>query len=454
MGRWSPHSWKPQSWSLRLKLTLGYALVFALTILLGAVGVYFTARSSLTASLDQTLRETAAVAQASVETQKGRSFFAPQLKASSDLSIELLSASGRLLTSVGRDEDTSPPFTLGFVSFAEQRVFTQDVGSGLYLRISRPSDTLSHLLETLARILLVGSVLMIGVACAAGYSLADRALRPVDAVARTAAAIAGRGNYRERVPAMSGHDEMARLTNTVNAMLDQLEHTIEREKQFARIAAHELRTPLTVLKGRLELTLERPRDAAAYQKALAGMQGRVDALMTLSESLLALARSDAPVQLEPVELAAGVIAAAEQLSDAAQRTGKRVHLSLTESWIEAEPDGLQRVLMNLMENALKYGTGEVVDVRVEQQSCIIRSGGAGPKQDDWPRLLQPFERGSGVQSTPGSGLGLALVSALTQRWNARVQPQWSSGNFSVQVQFTAAQQTPSQNKTPHGFAPR
>ncbi|TSA79169.1 HAMP domain-containing protein [Deinococcus detaillensis] len=444
MGRWGL-----QSWSLRLKLTLGYALVFALTILLGAVGVYFTARSSLTASLDQTLRETATVARASVETQKGRSFFAPQLKASSDLSIELLSASGRLLASVGRDEDTSPPFALGFVSFEEQRVFTQDVGSGLYLRISRPSDTLSHLLETLARILLVGSVLMIGVACAAGYSLADRALRPVDAVARTAAAIAGRGDYRERVPALAGHDEMARLTNTVNAMLDQLEHTIEREKQFARIAAHELRTPLTVLKGRLELTLERPRDAAAYQKALAGMQGRVDALMTLSESLLALARSDAPVQLEPVELAAGVIAATEQLSDAAQRASKRIHLSLSESWIEAEPDGLQRVLMNLMENALKYGTGEVVDVRVEQQSCTVRSGGAGPKQEDWARLLQPFERGSGVQSTPGSGLGLALVSALTQRWNARVQPQWSSEQFSVQVQFAAAQQTADQTKTPH-----
>lgn len=429
----------PNHWSLRLKLTLGYAVVFVLTILLGAVGVYFAARSSLTASLDQTLQETATVARASVETQRGKSFFAPELKASSDLSIELLSASGKLLASVGQDEDASPPFKLGFISFAEQRVFTQDIGSGLYLRVSRPSDTLSYLLEALARILLLGSVLMIGVACAAGYYLADRALRPVDAVARTAAAIAGRGDYRERVPALSGQDELARLTNTVNAMLDQLESTIEREKQFARIAAHELRTPLTVLKGRLELTLERPRDAAAYQKALEGMQGRVDALITLSESLLALARSDAPTHLEPVELAAEVIAAAEQLSNAAECAGKHIRLSLMESWVAAEPDGLQRVLVNLMENALKYGSGEVINVRVGQHSCTISSAGAGPNLADWPRLLQPFERGVGVQGIAGSGLGLALVAALTKRWGAEVQPQWSSEQFSVQVQFPEAQ---------------
>ena len=242
--------------------------MFALTVVLGAVGVYFVSRSSLTNSLDATLRETASVAQASIERQGSAAGFAPELKATSDLSIELLSAAGLPLASVGRDEDASPPLKLGFVSFAEQRIFTQRLAGGLYLRVSRPSDTLSHLLEILARILFLGSFIMIALACLAGYWLADRALRPVDAVARTAAAIAGRGDYRERVPALAGHDEMARLTQTVNAMLDQLEHTIEREKQFARIAAHELRTPLTVLKGRLELTLERPRDIAAYQKAL------------------------------------------------------------------------------------------------------------------------------------------------------------------------------------------
>ena len=254
-------SWRPQDWSLRVKLTLGYALVFALTVLLGAVLVYLLARSSLTRSLDATLQETAAVAQGSIERQDGRWTFAGQLNPAGELSIELLSASGQRLAQAGQQEhDQATTLRLGFSSTAEHRVLTLAVDGGLLLRVSRPSDTLVEVLETLARILSVGSVLMVVVACGAGYALADRALRPVDAVARTAEGIARRGSYRERVPAAPGQDEMARLTSTVNAMLDGLEGTIEREKSFARIAAHELRTPLTVLKGRLDLTLERPRE--------------------------------------------------------------------------------------------------------------------------------------------------------------------------------------------------
>ncbi|WP_225430159.1 sensor histidine kinase [Deinococcus detaillensis] len=431
-------------WSLRLKLTLGYALVFAVSIVLGAVGVYVVSSASLTASLDQTLRETAAVAQASIETQNGQSSFSPELKATGDLTIELLSSRGKRLASIGADEDIKedkakpPPLQLGAMGFDNNRVFTQRLAGGQYLRISRPSDTLTELLTDLARILLYGSILMIAVACLVGYVLADRALKPVDAVARTAAAIAGRGNYRERVPAMSGHDEMARLTNTVNAMLDQLEHTIEHEKQFARIAAHELRTPLTVLKGRLELTLERPRDAAAYQKALSSMQGRVDALIALSESLLALSRTDAPARLEPVDLAAAVTLASEQFGEIARTSDKRIELSLTESWVSAEAEGVQRVISNLLENALKYSSGETVKLSVKSQVLTVSSAGAGPERDQWTRLLQPFERGSGVQGISGSGLGLALVAALTRRWNAELVPQWSPARFDVEVQFQAA----------------
>ncbi len=258
------------------------------------------------------------------------------------------------------------------------------------------------MLETLAHILLVGSVLMVAVACGAGYVLADRALRPVDAVARTAAAIAARGSFRERVPLVGGQDEMARLTRTVNAMLDRLEATIEREQQFARIAAHELRTPLTVLRGRLELTLERPRDAAAYQRALGSMQGRVEALIDLSEGLLALSRSDVPAQLGSVELAASALAATEQLEELAARRGQRIEVRLSESWVQAEEEGVNRALINLIENALKYGQGQVVTVRVEAGACTVGNLGTGPDRAQWPRLLLPFERGAAGRAFPAA----------------------------------------------------
>lgn len=310
------------------------------------------------------------------------------------------------------------------------------VDGGLLLRVSRPSDTLGELLETLGRVLAVSSLLMIGLACGAGYLLADRALRPVDAVARTAEGIARRGSYRERVPLAPGHDEMAHLTSTVNAMLDQLEGTIEREKSFARTAAHELRTPLTVLKGRLDLTLERPREAGEYRRALCGMQGRVDALVGLSEGLLALARTDAPVALEPVELAGLVLAAVEALDEVARGSGRQVHLDVQESWVRAEGTGVARVLVNLLENALKYG-GAGVGVRVRDRTVSVCNDGPGPDRAQWVRLLEPFERGVGVQGTPGSGLGLPLVAALARRWNAELLPHWEEGALEVSLRFPA-----------------
>lgn len=429
--------WRPRDWSLRVKLTLGYALVFAVTILLGAVLVYVLARDSLTGSLDTTLRETASVAQGSIEDQNGRWTFSSELRPTGDLAIELLSPTGRPLARAGQEEhDQAIPLRVGFVSTAEHRVLTLPVEGGLFLRVSRPSNTLVELLETLARILSAGSVLMVMVACGAGYVLADRALRPVDAVARTAEGIARRGTYQERVPAAPGQDEMARLTSTVNAMLDQLEGTIEREKSFARIAAHELRTPLTVLKGRLDLTLERPREAADYQRALSGMQGRVDALVTLSESLLALARTDAPVRLEQVELAGSAAAAVDALDEVARRAGRQVQLDLNESWVQAEAEGVGRALANLIENALKYGTGGVL-VRVREREITVRSAGPGPDPAQWTRLLEPFERGSGTQGTAGSGLGLPLVAALARRWNAELLPRWEEGAFEVSLRFLA-----------------
>ncbi|MGM9319447.1 sensor histidine kinase [Deinococcus aquaticus] len=427
--------WRPQDWSLRVKLTLGYALVFGITVLLGAVLVYFLARSSLTYSLDATLRETASVAQGSIENSGGRWTFSGELRPSGDLSIELLSGSGRVLASGGQEDDGLPLLLRpGVFSAGERRVLILPVEGGLFLRVSRPSDTLVELLETLARILVGGSVLMIGVACGAGYLLADRALRPMDAVARTAEGIARRGRYQERVPAAPGRDEMARLTSTVNAMLDGLEGTIEREKSFARTAAHELRTPLTVLKGRLDLTLERPREAAEYARALNGMRGRVEALVELSESLLALARTDAPVHLQRVELAGSAVGAVDMLEEAAHRVGKRVRLDVQESWVQAEQEGVNRALVNLIENALKYGAGDVV-VQVQERVVTVLSAGPGPDRQQWPRLLEPFERGPGAQGTPGSGLGLPLVAALAQRWDAELLPRWKEETFGVSLRF-------------------
>ncbi|WP_407568741.1 sensor histidine kinase [Deinococcus altitudinis] len=469
--------------SLRLKLTLGYALIFSVSVVLGALCVFLLARGSLTSTLDTTLHETASLARGSLVGSGPGQHFTDALKPPPELSLELLSAGGKVLDVAGQPLSNASvpvlaPARLGVFSHHNRRVLTETLPGGLLLQISRDSDTLTALLETLARVLLTGSVLMIALACVAGYYLADRALKPVDAVARTADSITRSGSYRGRVPPAPGTDEMARLTGTVNSMLDHLEATIEREKSFARTAAHELRTPLTALQGRLELALERPREAADYRRSLEIMQGRVDELLSLAQGLLALAETDRPAALELMNLSAQASEVTGEMHGLSQRLGKQLGWQesglmrpgsaesglpgsalsgsgllgsgllgsgLPEAgrekeplaqWVWAEPLGVRQVLRNLLENALKYG-GPRVMVRVTPHALTVWDSGPGPLPQEWARLARPFERGAGLQGVSGSGLGLPLVMALAQRWDARVEPFWEDGGFGVRLSWAA-----------------
>ncbi|WP_425145263.1 HAMP domain-containing sensor histidine kinase [Deinococcus sp.] len=428
--------------SLRLKLTFGYALIFTFSVLLGALGVFLAARSTLTHTLEANLRETAHLARAEIETRGGQPRFAPEYQPSGEVSIELLRASGERMAQVG-NRTPLPKLSLRQGLYRNpdgRRVLTLALSGGTLLRVSRASDSLDEVVEVLGRVLLLGSGLMIVVACAAGYFLADRALRPVDAVVRMADSIAGSGQYAQRVAVSPGSDEMARLTRTVNRMLDRLSGTIEREKEFARIAAHELRTPLTAIKGRLDLALERPRDEETLLKTLAVMQSRVNALVTLSEALLELARTDTAVQLAPLELGAAALSVTETLRDPLLTSGKRLELDIEEVWIRAETPGLHLVIQNLLGNALKYG-GPLIRVRVGAGTFSVCDSGPGPAQTDWARLLRPFERGAGLQHVPGSGLGLALVAAHVGRWPAHLSADWRPEGFTVSVAWQTGDET-------------
>lgn len=422
--------------TFRWRLTLTFALVFLLGTLGIGAGVYAFTGQSLRASQDDTLRQASDLARAGLKGEDGS--YKLENKLRGDLGVEVLTMQGKTVFKEG-DTSDHPPHSLveGFHTEGSSRALVSSLGEGHLLRVSTSTEHTDEVLETLLRILLAGSGVGALLSLGAGYLLAGRALGPIDAVTRTAQSIAAQGDYSERVPQAAGSDELARLTLTVNDMLDKLGHTIDREKQFARIAAHELRTPLTTLRGRLELTLERPRTAAEYEKALTGMQERVEALGSLTESLLALARTDAPVRLERVSLSSVALKVAENWEDVAAAQGKPLVLNIEEGWVQAEAEGLERVVSNLLENALKYGEGPVI-LQVRGPLLSVENVGAGPDREAWDRLLQPFERGAGLQGVSGSGLGLALVAALVRRWEAELRPVWSGKTFTVQVAFKEA----------------
>lgn len=317
------------------------------------------------------------------------------------------------------------PLREGFARVNGYRVLTKRAPTGVWVQAYRAEDELLNSLSQVTHVfwIVLPAVLLVGFV--GGTLLAGRALRPVDAVTRLASRIAASGALTERVPPAKGRDEMARLTATINAMLDRLGGVIERERAFALAAAHELRTPLAVIRARASLALERERTPEQYRAALAEVRDVSMELTDLTMRLLALARTGGPARLDPVDLAAVALEAAELHGEAARARHVRLELDVNSAMLRGDATALTLAASNLVQNAVRHGrTNGVVWVRVEDDGDTARlrveDDGPGIPAADVARLLEPFQRGPKLQGSEGAGLGLALASAVAEQHGGRL----------------------------------
>ncbi|MER3555436.1 MAG: two-component sensor histidine kinase [Meiothermus sp.] len=413
--------------SLRWRLTLYYAALSALILLLGGGALFLALRASLRQALDRSLQDAAGIAASQVG---GDAFAAPE--SPNDLLLTRLPGSTviRVFDAQGRETDrfgrppVSAPLRAGFTTIGETRVYTEALPDGGFIQVMRSEvETLQAIGRTQKLLLLgVSPLLLLGVGL--GYLLADRALLPVDRVARLAGAIAASGRYQERVPQTPGKDEMARLTGTVNAMLSRLEATIERERAFALAAAHELRTPLTLLHGRATLSLEKERTPEQYRAALQLVARTSQEMTGLVESLLALARTNQPPPPDPVDLADIAAEIVQAAASEARQRGVDVVQGGCSALTRGDARALQLAATNLLYNALKYGGKKVwvsTGVRGEEAFLEVCDDGPGIPEGELERLRQPFQRGAGLQGSGGAGLGLAITGAVAEGHGGRLE---------------------------------
>lgn len=255
----------------------------------------------------------------------------------------------------------------------------------------------------------------------AGWLLAQRALRPVATLTSTAGAIAQSKTFSRRVPLPRERDELGRLAATFNEMLASLDDAYQAQSRFVSAASHEMRAPLTVIQANLELLHGRSEQITAPDRDRAVREAWLETsrLSRLVADLLSLARADAgvPLRRERVELDRVLMTVIGEARHLAQ--GQRFEIAaLDPTVVMGDPDRLKQLLLNLVDNAVKYtpASGRI-SASLRQgdghAEVIIRDTGIGISPEDLPHVFERFYRADPARSRDPGGTGLGLPIA---RW--------------------------------------
>ncbi|HXC47149.1 MAG TPA: ATP-binding protein [Candidatus Sulfotelmatobacter sp.] len=282
--------------------------------------------------------------------------------------------------------------------------------------------------------------LLVVLASLLGYWLSGRALAPVNRIIESAERVGVR-NLSRRLEVPRAKDELRRLTEQLNAMLDRIEVSVKRITQFTADASHDLRTPLALIRTNAELALRRTRSDGEYRETLARILSTSEETTELIEQLLLLARADAngaQLKLEPTTLSPVLLAVAQNanlLSAGKGLTFSQSIVSSTDSLFANQP-ALERLFMTVLDNAIKYtpaGGHVSLGLRLENSEAIIEvtDTGIGIAEKDLPHVFERFYRADQARSreTRGSGLGLSIAKwiAETHKGSIELQSQLGQG---------------------------
>lgn len=308
-------------------------------------------------------------------------------------------------------------------------------------------EVLEEVLRQLTRDSIVALVAVGVLALVLGYVVAGRALSPLHKITRTARRLSER-SLHERIALGGPDDEIKELADTFDDMLERLDHAFAGQRRFVGNASHELKTPLAINRTLLEVALadaEASADLKAIGRTLLETNSRHERLI---EGLLVLAKSDHEISERTVvdlgEMSSRVL---NQLSRDVEEAGLAVHADLHSAPVSGDPVLLERLVANLVENAIRYNAadGEVIvrsgrydgapAVQVENPGEVIPAYQVGG-------LFEPFRRGSGerVQSRHSAGLGLSIVRSVVRAHGGDLQA-WPrpGGGLVVTARFPAVQ---------------
>jgi len=446
--------------SIRLKLTAWYVAILLASLSIFGVSAFFAMKKGIETSVDENLEGQAA----GIEELMGRVLNEEptrlhdelrehaELREQADFS-QVCDKSGHWIyrSRLMASHEVPVPATASYSAYNLEagglplRVMVREINAGgdrYRIQVAAPMDDFYDAIDRFNWVVLLLSPLLLILASGGGYWLSRRALAPVDQISRAAQDI-NSNNLAKRLDVPQSGDELQRLSQTLNSMLERLEASFNRITQFTADASHELRTPLALMRTTTEVSLRTSQTVADYREAQQEVLAELEKTSSLVEKLMLLARADAGVetlQYSPLNLAECLRDACKDgriFADAKQLTFVE-NIESSELIVAGDLHALHRLFLILMDDAVKYtpsGGSITVGLKRSDDSAVaeIRDTGIGIAAEDVPHIFDRFYRADKARSREfgGVGLGLSIARWVAEAHRGSIEVQSTRGSGSV-----------------------
>jgi signal transduction histidine kinase len=409
--------------SVRSRFTTTVVAIVVATVILFAVPAIVALDRTLRTGLDARLHSSAQAIAMTVDVHRGRiSLDANDLitisRLRADAPFAVYSSDGRLLAG-------NPPGPNARSLAGATATIVHDDRTAGTAQVWQSTDWIADFdRDAVILSLIIGGALTALAAVLSGR-VARQVLAPANRIASLAESIEAK-DLSQRLHAPS-NDELGRLCASFDRMLDRLEAAFERERRFVADASHELRAPLAVLRAEVDLALRRPRDSEEYRCAIESIATETQRLETLTDELLAAARSDVDARgrerLDAAAIAAEVgerirVAALERDICVVVDTGRQMY-------VDAHRATLERALLAIAHNAIQHApNGGTIRLDVREFGgdikIAVRDDGPGFSHDALAHATERFWRENGARTRGGTGLGLTIADTLVNANGGRL----------------------------------
>ncbi|MCD2441373.1 ATP-binding protein [Agromyces sp. SYSU K20354] len=440
----SPRRRRWRRGGVRTRITLVATSVVAVALVLGAVGFWFTLRTSLHDALRSAAEQDAAVIAERIDADGLGSFSEPDERL-----VQVVDEAGTIIfatddapaTPVADDDGAPPVHVDGETFITAVEGFSTDGVDGIVI-VGRDTESADETLATVARLLWIAVPLITVLVALTAWVIVGRALSPVERMRRQVAGVTA-ATLAQRIDEPPADDEIGRLAHTLNGMLDRLEAAQATQRRFISDASHELKSPLAALRQYAEVARAHPERITLDElgDAVLDEGGRLERLV---QGMLVLANADeGALRIEHSDVDLD-----DLLLDEAKRVRSAARLAVDTSGIAAarvqgDPVLLRQLVRNLVDNAARHAaTGITLTVApvADATSVVltVSDDGDGIPADERERVFERFVRldDARARDTGGSGLGLAIVREIVAAHGGAVRIDAGAGEPGTRMVVT------------------